>query len=192
MTSADLKINDPSATVGGQFGYNWQWRAMVLGLEGDYNWISVNKTLPYGENDAGCNTEQCPATFKMDSFASIRGRMGLAYDNGLVYVTAGPVFGHFNSSVNLAAGTTSCGFPCSATDQGWHTGIAAGTGLEFMLTNNLTLRGEALYLLFQDVNGPYLLAGGGGSPCGSGNSCGINFTYSALVSRLRLNWKFGN
>ena len=90
VTAADLKINDPSATVGGQFGYNWQWRAMVLGLEGDYNWNSANKTLPYGENDAGCNTEQCPATFKMDAYASIRGRMGLAYDNGLVYVTAGP------------------------------------------------------------------------------------------------------
>src|SRR5689334_15969281 len=35
------KFQTAFAGVGGQIGYNWQWRAMVLGLEGDLNWASA-------------------------------------------------------------------------------------------------------------------------------------------------------
>jgi opacity protein-like surface antigen len=98
FTCADIKVQPLVGTVGGQLGYNWQWQALVAGLEGDINWVSANKSIPNATDDGNLAGF---ANFKMDAFASIRGRMGLAYENALIYVTGGPAFGHFNQSVQL-------------------------------------------------------------------------------------------
>ena len=123
----------------------------------------------------------------MDAFGTVRGRMGLAYQNVLAYVTGGFAFGHFNSNVQLC--TVSCEESTDnlrATDNGWLPGVAAGAGIDVMVTNNMSVRGEFLALLFKDSNQLYLPSGN----CGPGPNCGINFTYSALIARLGANWKF--
>jgi outer membrane immunogenic protein len=133
---------------------------------------------------------------KMDAFASIRGRMGLAYDNVLAYVTAGPAFGHFKSSVDMCTTpncTAAAGSPdrATATNHTWLPGIATGAGVEFMATNNLLIRGEFLYLLFRDNNTDYIVrATGVPVSCTGGVACGINFANSAVVARLGASWKF--
>jgi outer membrane immunogenic protein len=194
---ADLAIDEPAFSGGAQIGYNWQWRSLVLGAEGDFNWISANKSEIFDASDpGGIGT----ATLKMDAFGSLRGRLGLAYDNALAYVTAGPAVGHFNSSVAL------CTLPgClttspfvehdTSTDRAWLPGIAAGAGVEFKLTGQLSLRGEFLYLLFKDDNTNYIVnATGQPQACprfiaGAPLTCGINYTYSAEIGRVGLDWK---
>ncbi len=187
LSGAEIEINDPSFTGGGQLGYNWQRGALVYGLEGDINWVSANKSLPYAQGDAGCTPASCTATLKMDAYGSIRGRMGLAYDSTLLYVTAGPAVGHFNSAVNFN------GFGVAAstsTDNVWRPGVVVGAGLEYMLTKSLSVRGELLYLLFEDSNESYIVnATGAPLICGGGGPCVINYTYSAEIARLGLDWK---
>lgn len=191
MSCGDTKISEPSFTAGGQLGYNWQRGALVYGLEGDLNWISANKTLPDAQGNFGCVGAVCTATLKMDAFTSVRGRMGMAYDSALVYVTAGPAIAHFNSAVRLTTPVAPVA-ALTSTDETWIPGIAAGTGVEYMLTNTMSVRGEILYLLFEDSNQLYITnATGSPRTCGSGTTCGINFTYSAAIARLGLDWKLG-
>jgi outer membrane immunogenic protein len=91
---------------------------MVLGLEGDLNWTSARATDAFA---LCCSSNRIgsEAHSKFDAFASIRGRMGMAFDNALIYVTGGPVWGHFNSGVsNLDLPFTNN----ASTDDGWHPG----------------------------------------------------------------------
>src|SRR5262249_3542939 len=92
---AHTELQPTFGTVGGQIGYNWQSRAMVIGFEGDINWASVSASKAVGLDDG---IDNGTARFKLDAFATFRARMGLAYENALVYVTAGPAIGHFKSS----------------------------------------------------------------------------------------------
>ena len=177
------KFQTAFATVGGQVGYNWQMRAMVLGVEGDLNWASAKASDTI---ELCCAAVVGTARTKFDAFASIRGRMGMAFDNALVYVTAGPAFGHFKSSTVHGIPDTN-GFRFS-NDNGWHPGIAVGTGAEFMLASNWTLRGEYLFLQFQDVANPQFHDQ---ANCAFGTFCRVNYAYSAHVARLGLNYRFG-
>src|SRR5215475_5821785 len=96
--AANTKFQTPFGTAGGQIGYNWQSRAMVIGLEADINWASVSASKTVALNDGD---HDGTARFKLDAFATLRARMGLAYENALVYVTAGPAIGHFKSSATF-------------------------------------------------------------------------------------------
>ncbi len=187
FTCADIKVQPLVGTIGGQLGYNWQWQALVAGLEGDLNWVSANKSIPNALDDG--NRYAGFANFKMDAFGSIRGRMGLAYENAMVYVTGGPAFGHFNQNVQLGNFFNSAP-NLTATDNSWHAGIAAGAGVEVMMTNNWSFRGEFLALMFQDANSNYVNNAGVPTNCSNGVSCGINFTNTIEVVRLGVNYKF--
>ena len=143
----NIKLRTAFGTAGGQFGYNWQWRAMVLGLEGDLNWASANTSTGF---NLCCGTGL--AHFKFNAFASVRGRMGLAFDNALIYVTAGPLWGHFRSSTISALDE----FVLVSNDNGWHPGLALGAGVEFILAGNWALRGEYLFLHFKAIDRPLI------------------------------------
>jgi outer membrane immunogenic protein len=186
FTCADLTINAPAFIVGGQAGYNWQYRSFVYGVEGDIDWVSANRTLINAADDSD---EAGTATLKMDAFASLRGRMGLAYENTLIYVTAGPAFGHFNSNVMLGTfpGTSDHD---TSRDKVWLPGVAAGAGAEVMLSGNLSVRGELLYAMFTDSNTNYIVnATGLPQVCALGLTCGINYSNSTVIGRLGVNWK---
>src|SRR5262249_51114134 len=73
------------AIAGGQMGFNWQWGRVVLGAEADGQWSGQQATTP-----VFC-TPQCTATstVRIKALATGRGRVGLAFDWLLPYVTAG-------------------------------------------------------------------------------------------------------
>src|ERR1700674_5361823 len=93
FTCVDVAFHRGFGEIGGQVGYNWQFGRTVLGVEGDINWASVNES-------GRINNLFESSQFKMDAFGSIRARAGLAFDRTLFYVTAGPAWGHFDSTVN--------------------------------------------------------------------------------------------
>jgi len=160
---ADATTHVASAVAGGQGGYNWQWGATVLGLEADIDWASVNSTRAFALTFApNIGTLQQ----KMDAVASLRGRAGLAVDNALLYVTAGPAIGHFKENAFLA------GTPIAYPTNTWQPGLAAGAGVAYKLDPHWSLRAEYLHLAFADrtVN------------------CGANFflgSRNCLLSRLQ-------
>jgi outer membrane immunogenic protein len=189
-TCASTTLHTGFGTFGAQAGYNWQLSSFVVGLEGDLNWASANKSTGYALDDG---RSAGTATLKMDAFGSIRARGGLAVGPTFIYVTAGPAWGHFNSSVVLGDQARPPVLVGTASDSEWRFGIAAGAGVEYMLTNNWIVRGEYLYLDFLDAqqtinfvnrNNGCFIGGLSNVPCKE------SFANTASVMRVGLSYKF--
>jgi len=121
---------EPGFLGGVQVGANYQTGPVVWGFEADYDASTQNKSLPAGVLTG--STSQAPW------FASLRGRIGMAFDRTLVYGTAGGAAGELRSIANIPAGTTST----TVTYGTW----IAGAGIEYGITDNLSARVEYLYL----------------------------------------------
>lgn len=123
-------FDDPKGFVGGgQIGYNYQFGQFVVGLETDIQYADLK-----GDGLAGL--APLSSTAKLDYFGTVRGRVGVAFDRLLPYVTGGFAYG--NTKISYPA----VGLSSSNTQYGY----AVGAGLEYALTNNFTLRGEYLYV----------------------------------------------
>lgn len=109
-------------------GYNYQYNDWVFGIEGDL-------TLDSALVDDGDYLEPLDRR----AAASVRGRIGYAFDNILPFLTAGLAVGvfrddHDGGGVNLADKTA--------------LGVAIGAGLEVGLTENLVARAEYVFSNF--------------------------------------------
>lgn len=119
---------------GGYAGYNYQYDAWVFGIEGDFNGTWNDKTFDLGgpvSVDVGT-----------DWLASIRGRVGYAWDRALIFGTAG--VGFTQGSVDLNVG----GLSTSGDDT--FTGWTVGGGVEYAFTDNWLGRVEYRYYGFGD------------------------------------------
>jgi hypothetical protein len=93
----------PSGVLGGlQVGYNWQNGAWVAGIEGDLQLNAADDTF-------------APWKFSNPWFGTVRGRIGYAFNNVLLYGTGGLAFGSLK--VERAGG-----FSESTTSAGWTMG----------------------------------------------------------------------
>jgi outer membrane immunogenic protein len=118
---AEIAPTEPSGgAVGGQIGYNWQNGHLVFGAETDLQW-------------SGAEDAVGPLKFSNSWFGTLRGRVGYAMNNVLVYGTGGLAYG----GVELTSG----GQSQSHTQFGW----TLGAGAEVGLTPNWTARVEYLY-----------------------------------------------
>jgi outer membrane immunogenic protein len=84
----------PDGVIGGaQVGYNWQFSSLIFGLEGDVSFAdwSQSSTLFDGELNAFGIDGDGLAKVKsnVDMLATFRGRLGMAFDNWMVYGTGG-------------------------------------------------------------------------------------------------------
>jgi outer membrane immunogenic protein len=108
---------DDTGLAGFQIGYNWQSpHNLVLGVEGDMS-------FPF--DDIG-----------IDYFASIRGRLGYAAGNALLYATGGVAFLGVSDDVG--------------GDDDTQTGYVVGGGLDYKLRQNISVGVEGLYYNFED------------------------------------------
>jgi outer membrane immunogenic protein len=113
---------NPSGIFGGiQAGYNWQVGQFVFGGETDIQLSGADDTF-------------APWKFANPWFGTLRGRAGVAFNNVLLFGTAGLAYG------NLRAETA--GLTESHTNIGW----TAGGGLEVGFTPNWSAKAEWLYL----------------------------------------------
>ena len=124
--------NGSGASLGGYAGYNHLFsNNITVGVEGDYN-------AAFG-SFSGFNWE-------LSSFGTVRGRLGYAMDRLHVYATGGLALMDFEASF------------AGPGNPGLETGWTIGTGLEYMVTENISARGEYLYMnfndTFQDVGAP--------------------------------------
>lgn len=109
--------------AGGQVGYNRQFGNWVAGLEADASYSDLNNE----DDNAGFDAE-------LNYLATVRGRVGFAFDKALVYGTGGLAFGEldYNNGVDSAKET--------------QFGYAVGGGVEVGLTQNISVKGEYLYV----------------------------------------------
>lgn len=127
-----------TATFGGFAGYNFQVSPnIVLGVEGDMNYGKTNAHGPAVVSGPGMLSSR----YSLDWAGSARGRIGYTQDSWMIYGTGGLAF----ADLKMQGTYTTPGAFWTTTDSKWAAGYAVGAGLEYMLTQNLTLRGEYLY-----------------------------------------------
>jgi outer membrane immunogenic protein len=157
---------DPSGVIGGlQGGYNWQFGAVVAGVEVDTNWLSGTANSPFSSTNA-------------EFLLTARGRLGWAvWDRALFYVTGGYAF----ANVNFNDGVAVNGVVANSTVTPHRTGWTIGTGFEYGLTDAWSVKAEYLYVdlgtYTNNVPAPF--------------SAGFTHQYTDNIVRAGVNYRFG-
>jgi outer membrane immunogenic protein len=126
--SVDNNPTRPSGLAGGvDAGYNWQSGRLVFGIEGDLEASAADDTF-------------APWKFSNPWFGTVRGRVGYAFNNVLLYGTGGLAFGELRADT--------FGLSESHTTAGWTLGVGAEVGL----AQNWTAKIEYLYVDLADAN----------------------------------------
>ena len=119
--------------IGGTVGYNWQFGQAAFGVEGDIDWSGIEGTTTVF-CAPGCTTRN-------HWLATVRGRLGYAFDRFLPYLTGGLAVGDVSATLP--------GFPAgSITTAGW----TVGAGLEFGIVSNVSVKAEYLYVDLGNFN----------------------------------------
>lgn len=142
---------DPRGVAGGvQGGYNWQYNQLVLGGEVDIQLSDADDTF---------------AAYKFSNlwFSTLRGRVGYAMNNILLYGTGGFALGQLRAEFLGATETHLLG--------GW----SVGAGLEVGLTPNWSARAEYMFVNLSGTN--YVLTG-------------MNQGIESSIVRFGLNYRF--
>jgi outer membrane immunogenic protein len=121
--------------IGGTVGYNWQFGQVVVGAEGDIDWSGIK----------GTTTVLCPGGCETRNkwLATVRGRLGYAFDRFLPYFTGGLAVGDINASLPLPVLPGG-----SISNAGW----TVGAGLEVGVVSNVSLKAEYLYVDLGNFN----------------------------------------
>lgn len=131
--------NESGVVAGGQVGYNFQWNWLVLGIEGDLGYMSVDgrgqeidQVDSHGESDS-------------DFYTTIRGRLGLAWRHWLFYGTGGGIGVNYTTRFHDTGADNGNVLDARSTDFDW--GWTGGGGIEYMFGCHWTARFE--YLRYQ-------------------------------------------
>ncbi len=110
---------------------------MVFGVEGDISGVFGN-----GWGKSVCEVGNCDsgAHGAAQGLASIRGRLGWAFDRTLLYATGGVAWGLYQGQ--LMSGSS------QKLDSKVATGAVVGAGVEWKYNQNLSFRLEGLHYMF--------------------------------------------
>jgi outer membrane immunogenic protein len=191
--------DEVSFTGGGQVGYNRQFGSIVAGLEADLNYAGLKgRYTGTGRTDLSAvvpglvYTETLAARSSVDWFGTVRGRVGfLPTERLMVYGTAGLAYGDvktrgsYDFSYTVPGGPATTGsYAGSRSDM--RVGYAVGAGLEYAVTQNVSIKGEYLYAdLGRESTTAQPTSG-----AVAGNTLTIRDDASFSVARVGLNWKF--
>jgi outer membrane immunogenic protein len=171
-TSGDFPVS--GYVAGGTVGANYQIGSYVFGIEGDFDWSdltgnsgstcgSLSAVLP---TPTGCETENV-------WLATLRGRVGYAFNNILLYGTAGAALGRIQTGL----------IPPSTFDSSVEAGWAVGAGLEVAFAPNWTARAEYIFVDLPNAT------------CTTTTNCGAvagsTVTFNENMLRAGINFKFG-
>ncbi len=175
------RFNASGGLLGGTVGYNWQFNQFVLGLEGDASWADLKGSTTgtvaaigtCGGAPPNCNSE-------LQALGTIRGRVGVAWNNVLPYVTGGLAVGslHGSEGTTLTAGAVGSG---TTTVTGW----TIGAGIEARIWGAWSAKAEYLHVdlgnhvIFNDT-----------VPSLGGAVVGQSVGYTAEIVRVGLNYQF--
>lgn len=200
VTGSSGPINlsvSPKGPLGGlQFGYNWQNGSLVYGFEADVSFsnIKASASAPFSVLASDPDTLNFSGVFfldrKIDYFGTLRGRLGWAFGNLLLFTDGGFAWGHVKTTMGVRDAATGfasnfpAGYPAALNRQvsssDLQYGFALGAGGEWMFAPQWSVRAEYLFID---------LVGGGSDLTFTGAS----FTDSKVqmhVARAALNYKF--
>ncbi|GLS38817.1 porin [Mesorhizobium tianshanense] len=143
---AEIDGDIDGGLVGIYGGWNWQFNQVVAGIEADVNYSGIEGT--------STNVFDESATTELRWNGAVRGRLGYAFDQFLIYGAGGVAFGDIDVDLFDAGGTFAA---ASETKAGWTVGV--GTDIAF--SANLIGRAEYRYTDYGEVE--YTAPGGDGS-----------------------------
>lgn len=145
-------VTRPGVTIGAQVGYNWQEGPWVWGFETDFSLLDGRRS-PTGLFAAspayapGLPFYTLSANSSANFFASIRGRVGYAYDRALIYLTGGVAAGGARGPATLTLGL---GGPHAIVTAPWSQSsrmkYVVGAGFEYAFADQWSARSEYFFL----------------------------------------------
>jgi outer membrane immunogenic protein len=204
-----LKGNGPTGALHG--GYNWQINSFVVGVEADGAAMSVGNSVagifPFPSSTVA--TFPAANSFEVDWQATLRGRVGFAANDWLLYGTGGLAVAGIREAQtvgNLITGSATSMFSANSTRLGW----VAGGGIEKMFGPNWVLRIEYLHADYGNVGRSTVFATSAGTfvniscipgstpftaPAGGSATtagCSINNHVTTDLVRVGVSYKFGD
>jgi outer membrane immunogenic protein len=136
LTGVSLTANRNGWLDGGQAGFNYQIGNFVGGVEGTFDWTSLNTigapfATSFGPLQLSANTQW---------LTTLAARLGFAADRWLVYGKAGG--GWVSNNATVTSLTSQVSATTSTTTSGW----LVGAGVEFGFTQNWSAKLEYDYL----------------------------------------------
>jgi outer membrane immunogenic protein len=146
-------------------GWNYQIDSFVMGFEGDW---------AFGGTVATNDEPQVDTDLSFNNIATVRARLGMAFDNTLLYFTAGA------AAVDMEFGAM---MSTAQSDSQWVYGWTAGGGLEHAFSQNFSGRIEYLYVDLDDAD--FSMTSGG-------NTLDVTQTFNDIhMVRAGLTYNFG-
>jgi outer membrane immunogenic protein len=192
---ASLKQKRDGVIGGFQAGYDMQFGSVVAGVAADIQFGDINSKSSF---TGGVLPAPFPTTALTTSVASkieyigtLRGRLGFTpTDRLLIYGTGGLAYGQVKTTGRVDAVAVPTAF-WSGTNSEMKVGWVAGAGMEYALTNNISLKGEYLYY---DLGSSKVLADGNAVVRSLAVLNGIDYASSTRnrgsIARAGLNLRF--
>jgi outer membrane immunogenic protein len=167
----------------------------VLGVETDFDGSTLSKSFnnigsPFIGPGGLSDSLTVNGKTSLSWLGTTRARVGFVAtpDNRLmIYATGGVAYGGGNSQFSVFDATTGSIFSGnpSSTRVGW----VIGGGVEYAVTNNITIKGEYLYA---DLGSSNFTSAGNGFAAANfpGVTVNSHFDYNASIFRAGVNYKF--
>ncbi len=166
----------------GQFGYNWQYRSVVLGAEVDGGYLNLRGSPQLKGSTTATGAFNFAESLNTDWIVLVRGRVGWAVEAPILfYFTAGGAFTDLTIS-NSYADVKGIGESASASSTvGW----TVGAGAELALTHAWTVKADYAYVDFgsNSITGTVVSSG-------KVNGLTTTVNLNASIFRAGVNFRF--
>ena len=201
------KVSSDGFTGGGQVGYNYQLGSfggfggggIVVGVEADAAYTDLQSRRTLDPAGLGVNTRFQSG---LDYLGTVRGRLGYAFGQFLVYGTGGFAYGNVNNRFDVFVPAVGAGSFASGRQDRMETGYTYGGGVEYALpttsflnffkSSAVTIKAEYLHydlgrsnMNVTDTTGA--ITGVAGASLGR-----VRATNEGDLVRVGLNYKFGS
>jgi outer membrane immunogenic protein len=181
--------NDNGLAGGVQAGFNWQRGCTVFGFEADWSWAGLDSRKLFTEGNPPPPQDTLTLHSNIDGFGTLRTRAGVVVDSLLLYVTGGLAFADIERRATLFDSGASPPddletFSFSDT----RFGLAAGLGAEWAVTDNISIKTEALWLRFEEDSQTRLC---NMERCATDEPKRFDLQDDVFTARVGVNFKFG-
>jgi outer membrane immunogenic protein len=182
-TDHPFGYSESGVVAGGQVGYNFQWKWLVLGVEADGGYMNLD-----GRGKDPNSPIDSRGESDSDFFTTFRGRIGFAMNTWLVYATGGGIGVNYDQRYVDDCATGPCGHGLiDARKQEFDWGYTVGGGIEKMFGCHWSVKAEYLYFALdtQDFSGIEA-----GNVPAFGDRFRFNGETAGHIIRGGLNYKF--
>ena len=171
---------------GGQIGYNFQSGQVVFGVEADYQWADLNDSASASFNVK--NPLDITTSVDVQSFGTVRGRIGLSLNRVLPYLTAGFAWADVKGQTRLSYGPGPEA-NWKGGDSAVHTGWVVGGGVEVALDPRWSAKAEYLYFDLGEKSYTTTFVNGAGEV---GDTYKNDADLTMHTFRVGVNYRFGH